>query len=217
MSSVSNTHQIGLDVRSQDAATSQLQWECCRCVQSWGTELLPRLGQYSEAARRVAAKNAAAARVTQHVEQHWPRSARHADEMSSVGSLSSVSTATSSASINTMCILLRSRAICSRINNRNTRSSASSKSSSGGFGGASVAIRAVDSIFEDPDLDFLDAPSPVVQRQGPMSPPAWGGGGFVGGNIGGPAFVPMGQMSVTFIILNVVSSAHQSDASTASS
>ncbi len=61
--------QIGLEARSQDAATSQLQWECCRCVQSWGTELLPRLGQYAEAARRVAAKNAAAARMTQHVMQ----------------------------------------------------------------------------------------------------------------------------------------------------
>ena len=94
--------QIGLEARSQDAATSQLQWECCRCVQSWGTELLPRLGQYVEATRRVAARNAAAARMTQHVEQQWPRSSRHADEMSSVGSLSSVSTATSSASVNTM-------------------------------------------------------------------------------------------------------------------
>jgi hypothetical protein len=94
--------QIGLEARSQDAATSQLQWECCRCVQSWGTELLPRLGQYAEASRRVAAKNAAAARMTQHVEQQWPRSSRNADEMSSVGSLSSVSTATSSASVNTM-------------------------------------------------------------------------------------------------------------------
>ena len=97
--------QIGLEARSQDAATSQLQWECCRCVQSWGTELLPRLGQYAEATRRVAARNAAAARMTQHVEQQWPRSSRHADEMSSVGSLSSVSTATSSASVNTMCAL----------------------------------------------------------------------------------------------------------------
>ena len=94
--------QIGLEARSQDASSSQLQWECCRCVQSWGTELLPRLGQYAEAARRVAAKNAAAARMTQHVEQQWPKSARQADEMSSVGSLSSVSTATSSASINTL-------------------------------------------------------------------------------------------------------------------
>ena len=94
--------QIGLEARSQDSATSQLQWECCRCVQTWGTELLPRLGQYAEAARRVAAKNAAAARMTQHVEQQWPKSARQADEMSSVGSLSSVSTATSSASVNTM-------------------------------------------------------------------------------------------------------------------
>jgi peptide chain release factor 3 len=36
------------------------------------------------------------------VEQQWPKSARQADEMSSVGSLSSVSTATSSASVNTM-------------------------------------------------------------------------------------------------------------------
>jgi hypothetical protein len=94
--------QIGLEARSQDSATSQLQWECCRCVQTWGTELLPRLGQYAEAARRVAAKNAAAARMAQHVEQQWPKSARQADEMSSVGSLSSVSTATSSASVNTM-------------------------------------------------------------------------------------------------------------------
>ena len=71
-------------------------------MQSWGTELLPRLGQYAEAARRVAAKNAAAARMTQHIEQQWPKTNRQADEMSSVGSLSSVSTATSSASINTL-------------------------------------------------------------------------------------------------------------------
>ncbi len=71
-------------------------------MQSWGTELLPRLGQFADATRRVAARNAAAARMTQHVEQQWPRSSRHADEMSSVGSLSSVSTSTSSASVNTM-------------------------------------------------------------------------------------------------------------------
>lgn len=81
-----------------------------------------------------------------------------------------------------------------------SRSSASSRSSNGGFGGASIAIRAVDSIFEDPDLDFLDAPSPVVPRHTPISPPVWGGGGFVGGGVAAPAFVPMGQrLAISFV------------------
>jgi len=52
-------------------------------------------------------------------------------------------------------------ATCVHRNARNS-SSASSKSSQGGFGGASVAIRAVDSIFEDPDLDFLDVLPPSL-------------------------------------------------------
>ena len=89
------------------------------------------------------------------------------------------------------------------------RSSASSKSSQGGFGGASIAIRAGDSIFEDPDLDFLDAPSPVIPRHVPISPPAWGGGGYVGSDAAAQAYLPLGQRSArTFDLRRGVAFCH---------
>ena len=98
--------------------------------------------------------------------------------------------------------------VCARGSNLRFRSSStSSKSSQGNFGGASIAIRAVDSIFEDPDLDFLDAPSPVIPRHVPISPPVWGGGGYVGSDA--VVAPPMGQRSAkTFYLLRGVTFCH---------